>query len=783
MSFFGGSQNTAQPPSKQLGLNNNSSATNEQGNPLPYLAGKRRFAGTFITDAFDQATSQVSSGGGKNSGKGGGGNSGTNYYASFAVAFCIGPCDGFHDLFLNGDAVYTDNTPLSPVSLKEANNIATFQTSSAHGLTSGQSVVINGADQPEFNGEFIITVVSPTQFQYTIPGTTLTTETASGQIYAWIRLDAIYRGNEDSITVTIPNYGTMTLYWGTETQPADDYLQVSGTNHSPMHGVCYAVFHQLFLGLNQTNIQNIEIVLSRNPAPAWLTSPAHAKISDEANPAAVFYDLLTNPHCGLGLTDSDFNLNTLAAAATEFFTEGLGISPIITRGDTALSLLSELCSSVDATLQLDSNCKLIIKPVRAPADYTALPVLVDAQLADLPKPTTADWSNVYNQTRIVFPNRDAAWLDDFVEWFDFSATNANQKTAQPQTLQHDWITQRGIANALVQAVGPAAAVPLQTGTLDLLFTTALWAAMQPGTLFKNTFANLTSARANGIFCVTKRTFDDPASPHFKVEYKSDRSYLNLSAAAIYHSNSVGGGAGGNPVPALVDIPVNSRYGIVELPVALCPSGRPAIAALVARDMQNTVVAKLWLGRNFAFNGSPAESYLLLSTITTFALHGSLAADFPAATAFVSITNALPSEATGNPFPLTTGLLIQLDGPDLILPEVCDFDALANTLLLFVGNEIMSVAEATLTASGAYGLTVIRGRFGTAIADHSASDTVMIISLTDLVALQHPHFLAGNTAEFKLALGTQQVSDVDAFNMIFAGTNWNFPVYLQQLPNP
>ncbi|MGA2787648.1 MAG: hypothetical protein ABSF60_08975, partial [Verrucomicrobiota bacterium] len=104
-------------------------------------------------------------------------------------------------------------------------------------------------------------------------------------------------------------------------------------------------------------------------------------------------------------------------------------------------------------------------------------------------------------------------------------------------------------------------------------------------------------------------------------------------------------------------------------------------------------------------------------------------------------------------------------------------------LLFVGNEIMSIAEATLTDSGAYTLTVVRGRFGTAIADHALGDTVMIIALADLLPLQHPHFLGGNTGRFKLTLGGQDASDVDAFDQVFAGTNWNFPVYLQQLPNP
>lgn len=156
--------------------------------------------------------------------------------------------------------------------------------------------------------------------------------------------------------------------------------------------------------------------------------------------------------------------------------------------------------------------------------------------------------------------------------------------------------------------------------------------------------------------------------------------------------------------------------------------------------------------------------------------GTLTADFPASTPFVAIANPLPAEAgnvgqSGSDFPLAAGLQIQLIGIDLILPGVSDFDALANTVLLFVGDEIMSIAEADMTASGAYSLTVIRGRFGTPIENHTNGDTVWILTLANLKPLQHPHFLAGNDAQFKLTIGDQDIADVTAFDVTFVGNRW------------
>ena len=344
----------------------------------------------------------------------------------------------------------------------------------------------------------------------------------------WVVLDPIYRGAQDTVQITIPTYGLLNWYWGTEKQPADAYLQVGGTNHPPYHGVSYGVFENFFLGLNQTNVQNCEAVLSHVPTAPWLSNPAHANISDEANAAVVFYDFLTNPRTGLGLTIADFNTADLAAFAAILYVENFGVSVLIDRQDTALTAIHQLLEIVDALPVLDANGLISITPVRAPADYTALTTLVDANLAGIPQPTAEDWTSAFTQTRIVFPNRDAAYNNDYVEWQDFAAQTAAQKLCNPQTLNLDWLTRRDLAHILVNAFGPAAAIPPITGKESLLFTPALFAALRPGTLFINNFADPTCARSNGIFRVTKRTFSDSSRPVFDIEYAADRSYLNFA---------------------------------------------------------------------------------------------------------------------------------------------------------------------------------------------------------------------------------------------------------------
>lgn len=54
-------------------------------------------------------------------------------------------------------------------SVTRVSTLATFTASRPHKLQSGDSVVISGADQEQYNGEFTVTVVDDTTFEYTMP--------------------------------------------------------------------------------------------------------------------------------------------------------------------------------------------------------------------------------------------------------------------------------------------------------------------------------------------------------------------------------------------------------------------------------------------------------------------------------------------------------------------------------------------------------------------------------------------------------------------------------------
>ena len=73
-------------------------------------------------------------------------------------------------VYENTSLVSPDLYSFSVSSITRSSQTATVTTSGAHGLTSGDTVLINGAVETQYNGTFEITVLSTTTFTYTVSG-------------------------------------------------------------------------------------------------------------------------------------------------------------------------------------------------------------------------------------------------------------------------------------------------------------------------------------------------------------------------------------------------------------------------------------------------------------------------------------------------------------------------------------------------------------------------------------------------------------------------------------
>jgi len=130
----------------------------------------------------------------------------------------------------------------------------------------------------------------------------------------------------------------------------------------------------------------------------------------------------------------------------------------------------------------------------------------------------------------------------------------------------------------------------------------------------------------------------------------------------------------------------------------------------------------------------SDTYEPLETQTSFAMHGTLQADYPV----TSVIDGL-------------GMTILLDGVDTaLLDEQAPFDAMGdNPLLAFVDNEIMAVFGWNLLAPQTYQIFCRRGKYATQIVAHDTGADCYLINLQNLPIITHPQFRYNNTAEIEV----------------------------------
>lgn len=193
--------------------------------------------------------------------------------------------------------------------------------------------------------------------------------------------------------------------------------------------------------------------------------------------------------------------------------------------------------------------------------------------------------------------------------------------------------------------------------------------------------------------------------------------------------------------------------LIELPFDLWPDSRTALAALVPRPSPLTAGWALYLGNGTAL---AATSYALLAAGNRFAIPGLLLADYPATAPTVD----------------AVGVTLQLGSVDGTLDELSTFDGLANTQLLFLGDEIMSIAGVTLVGVQRYRLSVIRARYATRKEIHAAGGAAYLLAREDIQPITHPQIRPGNELAVKLVLrggGVQEdLSDVEPESFIITG---------------
>ncbi len=562
----------------------------------------------------------------------------------------------------------------------------------------------------------------------------------------WMSNEKVWTGplvrtpGTDSAQITVDKKGTLTIYWGTETQPIDPIL--APHDHPAYRGQCYGVFNQLYFGQDTTTAPNVEFVIARSPQNTGLATAA--VLNDDVITPHAMIELLTEHRFGLGWTAADtLDLVTWDAAASQSFAEGMAISPVLDRDQDARSLMVQFCDYIDGYLTAEptKGGRLALNLARPfNGDPAALPLLGEYELLDVPNPASQNWRETKNEFLVKYNDQSSDFQDNSTMVID----QANRRVVGeplPTTLDRPWITktalaiQSGIYAARLQSVPWVVAK-------DIHIRKEAAFGIEPGSFVRLTYADYLETI---IMRVMSRKVEADRSQEVQFELRAD-GYFN--EIVVYTPD----------LPPAPDRPVivplaPSFQRILELPYGLVPARddhtKPQLVALVARASGLDV-------RYRVFTSEDNTTYDQEFRSRTFCTYGTLDAAVP-------LTNTLDDGA---------GILIHFPGPDggLDLETTGEAGRLKMRMLAFIEDEIIAYRDVQIVSANQARLVGLRrGCYDTLIATHAVGAPVAIIPRRDLHIWTDATYETGADIFLKVATATAQATldlgDVAATEMI------------------
>lgn len=197
--------------------------------------------------------------------------------------------------------------------------------------------------------------------------------------------------------------GTVSFYNGGLIQKANAYLQrVVGVDLvSGLRGVCYAVLEQFYIGNTETPAK-VSFVCSRFPkSPGGNT--ALEVIGDDANPAFVIYEFLTDKRFGASISASLVDQATIEACAQTLFDEGYGVSGVVDSAKQASSVIDDILKVINGSLVTDAGTgQLKLKLAREDYVISDLPTLNASNIKGISNFNRGSLDTAVNEVKIKY---------------------------------------------------------------------------------------------------------------------------------------------------------------------------------------------------------------------------------------------------------------------------------------------------------------------------------------------------------------------------------------------
>lgn len=200
--------------------------------------------------------------------------------------------------------------------------------------------------------------------------------------------------------------GTLRIAKGTQTQNANAYVEsVLGRTRSAYRGLCFAVFEAFYLGTRE-NIPTIAFVVQRFPNTLGMIGGKH-RIGDDANPACMIYELLTDLKWGGQLPSARIDAANFIAIGETLFDEGYGLSMLVNSARTAEDQIAEILRHIDGVLFTDPETGMMsLTLARDDYDLATLPLYNESSITSF-QFSRGSWSETKNTLLLQFVDRAA----------------------------------------------------------------------------------------------------------------------------------------------------------------------------------------------------------------------------------------------------------------------------------------------------------------------------------------------------------------------------------------
>lgn len=560
------------------------------------------------------------------------------------------------------------------------------------------------------------------------------TSVPSGADYAppnesYWSLYALRRGSEDFVTVTIPEWGAMRLYWGTATQTQDPLLTATANDLDEEHpdyvGVCYLVLVNFLFGRGRTAAPNISVVVERPADQSVITGDASALDDGQANYFAAVAEMATSSR---GLAQSATLLDAAtwqaAADALQVARGRAAISPLLDSQTTLREFLQASGEMLDAWLRWHAEAALVEAGVWVHGEIpTSVHTLTADDLTERPQIDCGSWDDVATGVSVGFPDRERAWKDTSEKLDDLHAAAVVQEPRR-QEVSADHLTRRSGASKLASEMLRRVARPSLSASVSVRRSKGL--AILPGDWVLLDVDLEPGGAALLQYCrVLSRTVRRIGPIDFEMAGETTLAPIPwVSGQAIQEAVQ-------ETVPAI------TAFVAIETPPRLAAND-DSVMLLPIRPSAKVVGATVWYHRT-----SGGEK-LAIGNVTGFAAEVALDADISAAD--TSIVLMVGDQADLAKLDLQPGaegaaddqlllVLVQRHGATGEEPNYPDW-----TWDHYTYMEVASISAQELTAPGEYTATVLRGRCGTRALDFAAASCrAFVVSRLALVELTHGDF--------------------------------------------